>query len=121
MIETLKQWLHCTWMEDRKREKTRCLCCGECCKAFGGHLHTSKRDLERWQSEGRSDLLDRVNRLGWIWVDPQTKQLEDPCPFIEQTGPQTAICSIYETRPDICRDYPTLAHSHRCLRGGFLK
>ena len=120
MIDTLKRWLRNS-KPGRERQETRCLCCGSCCDAFGGHLHASKRDLKRWQDEGRQHLLDRVNRLGWIWVDAQTKQLEKACPFIERMGPDTACCSIYETRPDICRDYPTLAHGHRCLRGGFLK
>lgn len=119
MLETLKRWFRSKKTRAEKQQ-TRCLCCGECCKSFGGHLNASRLDLERWRSQGRTDLLDRVNRLGWIWVDPLTKQPEEPCPFLERTGPDTACCSIYETRPAICRDYPTLAHGRRCLRGGFL-
>jgi len=120
MIEALKLWLQ-SMTTGRKRQETGCACCGECCAAFGGHLNASGTDLKRWRSQGSTDLLERVNRLGWIWVDPRTKQPEQSCPFIERTGPDTACCSIYETRPDICRDYPTLAHGRRCLRGVFLK
>lgn len=120
MIEALKRWLRSRTTR-REKQETRCACCGSCCEAFGGHLNASRTDMERWRKQGRKDLLDRVNRLGWIWVDPQTKQPEQTCPFIERTGPDTACCSIYETRPAICRDYPTLAHGRRCLRGGFLK
>ena len=119
MIEVMKQWLQSA-VTGRKKQETRCLCCGDCCRAFGGHLNASRTDLERWRSQGRTDLLDRVNRLGWIWVDPETKQLQD-CPFLERTGPKTVCCGIYETRPAICRDYPTLAHGRRCLHGVFLK
>lgn len=105
----------------QKRAETRCACCGNCCEAFGGHLNASKFDLERWQREGRDDLLDRVNRLGWIWVDPVTKEREDFCPFIRKIDEERKICAINETKPAMCRDYPTLAHGRRCLRGVFMK
>lgn len=70
---------------------------------------------------GREDLLVRVNRLGWIWTDPQTGKPEPRCPFLLRTGPDAAHCAIHEIKPDICRAYPTLAHGRRCLRGGYLQ
>ena len=78
-------------------------------------------DLDRWRREGREDLLQRVNRLGWIWVDPVTKQLEESCPFIVKISDEKSVCAIQDTKPDICRDYPTLDHGKSCLRGVFLK
>ncbi len=99
---------------------TRCLCCGQCCEAFGGHLQASPSDLERWRQRGREDILRRVSSIGWLWIDPETGALADRCPYLEETGPQTKVCAIYEDRPEICRDYPTLAHGKRCLRGVFL-
>lgn len=122
MLDTLKSWLQPgTSAPSAAQKETRCLCCGKCCRYFGGHLHASAHDMERWKKQGRDDLLNRVNRLGWIWVDPETKQMLDPCPFLEQADEQRWICSINETKPDICRDYPTIAHEFRCLSGGFLK
>lgn len=97
-----------------------CLQCGECCEAFGGHLHVSPRDLQRWREAGRQDLLDSVNHLGWLWVDPQTKRLIDPCPHIDRSDPEYVRCAIHAIKPDMCRDYPTLAHGKRCQRGVFL-
>jgi Fe-S-cluster containining protein len=97
-----------------------CLQCGQCCESFGGHLHASPRDLKRWREQGRQDLLDGVNRLGWIWVDPQTKQPLDTCPHLDRSDPLHARCGIHEVKPDMCRAYPTLAHGNRCLRGVFL-
>ena len=120
MIEAITHWLK-RHLNDEEKKETRCLCCGDCCESFGGHLNASKWDLERWRNQGREDLLVRVNRLGWIWTDGQTGQMVDRCPFIERVDERTAICSIQETKPDICRAYPTLAHGRRCLHGVFLK
>jgi Fe-S-cluster containining protein len=83
-------------------------------------LHATPRDLQRWREAGRLDLLDRVNRLGWIWVDPQTRQPLTTCPHIDRSDPEHVRCAIHEIKPDMCRDYPTLAHGKRCLRGVFL-
>ncbi len=120
MITILESWLGLN-TEPQEEGKPGCLACGECCKAFGGHLNASRTDLERWRLLGREDILSRVIGRGWIWVDPDTKKPEAMCPFLEKTGPENSICAIYDIRPDICRDYPTLAHGRRCLRGGFLK
>lgn len=98
-----------------------CLRCGACCEAFGAHLHASKADVERWTRLGREDLLRRVGRRsGWIWLDPETGSLEKTCPFLETVGPDARGCGIHDVKPDMCRDYPTLAHGRRCLRGVFL-
>lgn len=97
-----------------------CLCCGACCENFGGHLSASRADLERWRRLGREDLLRRVSAIGWLWMDPDRGVLEERCPFLQRTGPESAICTIYDVKPDMCRDYPTLAHGRRCLRGVFL-
>lgn len=121
MLETLKEYFHCFTHHPISEAEKGCFSCGRCCESFGGHLHASERDLKRWRDQGREDLLSRVNRLNWIWVDPQTKQLLDPCPFLQRIAPDRQICSINDTKPDICRDYPTLAHGHRCLTGVFLK
>lgn len=120
MLNELKKLL-CPDMAIAGQIVNGCACCGRCCESFGGHLNASQRDIERWKSEGRDDLLARVNHLGWIWVDPRTGRLEDPCPFIEKSADNCGLCLIHDTKPDICRDYPTLAHGHRCLSGVFLK
>lgn len=97
-----------------------CLRCGRCCESFGGHLNASRADLARWRRLGREDLLRRVSAIGWIWIDPETGLLEKACPFLERVGPDRQICTINDVKPDMCRDYPTLAHGRRCLRGVFL-
>jgi Fe-S-cluster containining protein len=116
MLFTLVNWLQ-GGRSERKVRQTGCLACGKCCELFGGHLRATTADLDRWRRLGENHLLDRVNRLGWIWVDPQTRRPVPTCPFLEATGPETKTCTIHAHKPDMCRDYPTLAHGHRCLRG----
>ena len=115
MNESFWDWL---WgiIKGTRRLKNACVSCGECCKSFGWHLNASKTDLDRWRREGREDLLSSVNRLGWIWMDPQTGEPLETCPFLVRDETK-GLCSIHETKPAMCRDYPTLAHGHRCLRG----
>lgn len=102
------------------KEPATCQQCGQCCESFGDHLLASPHDLKRWHEHGRQDLLASTNRLGWIWVDPETKRRVAPCPHIDRSDPERVSCKIYGDRPDICRHYPTLAHGKRCLRGVFL-
>lgn len=120
MLKALTAWL-CTVSSPEKAHESRCRCCGCCCKAFGGHLQASKADLERWQQQQRHDLLSRVNRLNWIWINPDTGQPEETCPFITFVDDETSTCSINDTKPSICRDYPTLATGYQCMRGIVLK
>ena len=106
------------WFKDMFRKKSEgCLACGDCCKEFSWHLKASERDIERWRQLGRDDLLSRVNRLGWIWVEPRTKKRLPVCPYLVRTTPEKAHCAIHDIKPDICRAYPTLAHDRCCIRG----
>lgn len=105
---------------DTPPAKEQCACCGRCCASFGWRLLATDHDLQRWRRENRADLLSRVNRLGWLWMDPHTAQLESRCPFLKEDGPGRYICLINDTKPDMCRDYPTLAHGLRCLGSSFL-
>lgn len=118
-MPSLTDWLRRAFAP-RPKVPRQCLCCGQCCEAFGGHLEASQADLDRWRRLGREDLLRRVSGIGWIWIDPETGTLEDDCPFLERVSPERAICSIQEIKPDICRAYPTIAHGNACLRGVFL-
>jgi len=113
MFEHLKKWL-----EVMNNRNITCACCGKCCELYGGHLHAYDSDIKRWKSEGREDLLQMVNYLGWIWVDPVTKEPLGRCPFIQSSETSDLVlCSINDTKPLICRDYPPMEHGRRCIRG----
>ncbi len=100
-----------------QKEPASCLACGECCRQFSWHLKVSARDIDRWKRLGRADLLARTNRLGWIWIDPETKSRLSVCPYLVQSSPDKAHCAIHDIKPDICRAYPTHETRHQCIRG----
>jgi len=104
--------------------------CGLCCTLYRGTNWARISDLLRWYDEGRPDILVhviastkdgepvncmRVTRetLGGLicrdgWVDPDTRQYIERCPFLRQAGEKRWICSIHDTKPDICRSYNPL-------------
>lgn len=83
-----------------------CTQCGRCCTNadFMERIGISKPDTDRWQREGRTDILARLGEdAGW--------KSAGPCPFLVPAGDQRLVCSIYETRPATCREYPmAVAH-----------
>jgi Fe-S-cluster containining protein len=95
----------------------KCRCCGQCClnliDAYNGCV--SDADLDRWRKLGRSDLLDRVrtldlgpdNKLHTAWVDPDSGEDVDRCPWLlDRTDQKGHLCGIEEIKPDHCRAYP---------------
>ncbi|MDO3380170.1 YkgJ family cysteine cluster protein [Geoalkalibacter halelectricus] len=105
---------------DKPVQRRGCLGCGTCCEHFGGYLHASDADLERWRQLGRHDLLEMVNSLGWIWVDPKENRRGGRCPFLKRIDGEKAHCAIHDIKPDICREYPSLDHGRHCVRGIYI-
>jgi hypothetical protein len=94
-----------------------CRCCGHCClnlvDAYNGCV--SDADLKRWEQLGRSDITDRVetlslgpgNNLHTAWIDPETGDDVDRCPWLlDMLGQKGYLCGIEEIKPDHCRAYP---------------
>lgn len=94
-----------------------CRACGICCELYGHALRASASDLARWQGEGRHDLLLRVGADRRLWCDPATGAHLEDCPFLRRSPRQAALCRIHSTKPELCRDYPTVAHRSRCVCG----
>lgn len=105
------------WSRGRRRPPRGCRACGVCCEVFADALSASGQDLLRWRAQGRLDLLARVGAGRELWVDPSNGERESTCPFLGRTGPDGALCAIHDTKPDLCRRYPTPAHGSRCLLG----
>lgn len=82
--------------------------CGKCCKELPIEVFAS--DIRRWLFEKRYDILEQVSFLdnypslgtGGFYVIETVKAPKRPCPFLNQDG----LCSIHNTKPRICRDYP---------------
>ena len=99
------------------RRKFKCRCCGHCCRnlvdAYNGCV--SDADLQRWQEKGRGDLTARVqtldlgpdNQLHLAWVDPQTGESVECCPWLlDRPDGKGTLCAINDIKPDHCRAYP---------------
>ena len=99
--------------------KTTFVCrgCGHCClnlpDAYNGCV--SEADVQRWRRNGRLDILKRLdavdlgpgNRLYLAWLDPETGEDVDRCPWLlERIDRHGFLCGIDDIKPDHCRDYP---------------
>ncbi|MFP4119269.1 MAG: YkgJ family cysteine cluster protein [Candidatus Woesearchaeota archaeon] len=77
-----------------------CGSCRNCCT--GTLVRVREADLEKWQKGQKYQILICLDR----WVDGTTylKHKDDgseECLFLTENG-----CSIYEDRPDVCREFP---------------
>lgn len=83
-----------------------CRRCGACCLPGLALVHDE--DIERWKKEQRDDILHIVDHYQPMWAgdhlfNPDGHQING-CPFLQlQDGLLT--CSIYETRPIVCRRF----------------
>lgn len=103
-------------------EGFNCKLCGLCCKLRGAYQnYATDEDYQRWQIEGREDILEfvAVNDLGFdmngdqrclynVWVEPKTENFLDGCPFLTKLpNEDKLICSIHDTKPWHCRSFPS--------------
>ena len=92
-----------------------CTRCGKCCLPESGYMDTlsaTTADMRRWRREKRADILAYADDFGRtsggadLWFKPDGRECSR-CPFVRrERGRQTYRCGIYETRPEVCRDYP---------------
>ena len=97
---------------DFSRELIPCRQCGSCCGPFFA-LYVEEQDEQRWQREGRTDLLDRLDRererVRWDEAGPydvETGERLERCVFRITLPDGRILCGIHETKPRICLDYP---------------
>jgi len=100
-----------------KSKGFNCRRCGHCCltlvDAYRGCV--SDGDLDRWRTAGRADLLSRIdsldlgrgNILHLAWIDPETGEDAERCPWLLDL-PEGAghLCGIESIKPDHCRRFP---------------
>ena len=73
---------------------------------FIAYVHPE--DIERWEKEGRLDIINRIRDSGIIWmgdriIDKYGEKVNS-CIYLNQDGALFS-CEIYNTRPLVCRSY----------------
>ena len=90
------------------KEPRSCLRCGKCC--FVDLIaYAQQEDFDRWRAENRQDILSVIKKHHLTWagdrmVSTETGDNQRECHFLYAKGKEW-LCSIYETRPSVCRDY----------------
>tara|TARA_Y100000782_G_C10170836_1_gene259704 strand:- start:1289 stop:1786 length:498 start_codon:yes stop_codon:yes gene_type:complete len=85
---------------DNAFEEIDCLTCANCCKTTGP-LFTDK-DIERLSGHLRMKPSQFVEQYLRIDEDNDYVLQQVPCPFLGEDN----YCSVYESRPKACREYP---------------
>ena len=89
-------------------EPRSCLRCGKCC-FVDLTAYAEQEDFERWRAENRQDILNIINNRHLTWAGDRMVSTESgdtprECYFLYSKGNEW-LCSIYETRPALCRKY----------------
>jgi Fe-S-cluster containining protein len=87
--------------------KIECNQCGRCCKEVT--INVSQTDILRWKEEDRTDILKEVSwvnnyprkNTGGFYIAKTTFNPKQSCPFYKDD-----VCSIHDTKPKACKDYP---------------
>lgn len=94
-MDTIVQQLH-----DEISEKIDCLTCANCCRSLGPAIYD--KDIERMAKALRIKPSEVVSSYLRIDEDGDYVFKSMPCPFLMDDN----YCSIYESRPKACREYP---------------
>ena len=70
--------------------------------------YVSPEDIARWQSEGRFDIIARLEKNQVMWagdrIITRSGGKVTSCFYLNFDG-SLFFCEIYSTRPRVCRDY----------------
>jgi Fe-S-cluster containining protein len=94
-------------MNSRENGGVACRRCGACCRV-DMVAYISSEDIQRWENEGRQDIIARLRDNDVMWagdqiVDKFGERVRD-CVYLNGDGTLFS-CEIYETRPLICRNF----------------
>lgn len=87
-------------LHDTYSESIDCLNCANCCRTLGPRI--TDKDVERMAKTLRMKTTDLINK--YLHTDEEGDMVFQsmPCPFLGDDN----YCSIYESRPKACREYP---------------
>jgi Fe-S-cluster containining protein len=92
-----------------------CRSCGACCLGGlddgRGWADCTVEDVKRMTAQVRAQLVS-IKYGSWIHTEARaatpttsTKEFGEVCSFLRGTPGKRVSCRIYETRPDVCRNY----------------
>lgn len=81
-------------------EEVDCLACANCCKTTSPIFYQT--DIERAAKALRVKPGDFIEKYLRVDEDKDYVLKSSPCPFLDNDN----YCSIYESRPKACREYP---------------
>ncbi len=87
-------------LHDEAVAATDCLACGNCCRSLGPMILT--KDIDLMAKSLRVKPAEIIDRYLHSDEDGDMVFRTMPCPFLGDDN----YCSIYESRPRACRDYP---------------
>jgi Fe-S-cluster containining protein len=85
---------------DEVFQEVDCLTCANCCKTTSPIFYST--DIERAAKTLRMKPGDFIEKYLRIDEDRDYVLKGSPCPFLDNEN----YCSIYESRPKACREYP---------------
>lgn len=94
-MDTIVQELH-----EEVSENIDCLSCARCCRTLGPAIYD--KDIERIAKALRIKPSEVVASYLKVDEDGDYVFKTMPCPFLQADN----YCSIYESRPKACREYP---------------
>jgi Fe-S-cluster containining protein len=84
-----------------------CVKCAACCR--DNKVVLDEQDLARFRDGGRVDLLKRTSKKGIIRLLPLVRTKDKSCIHLGKD----LLCTIYEVRPNMCREFP--AGTEQCM------
>lgn len=87
-------------LHEEASERIECLECANCCKSLGPAIYD--KDIERMAKALRMKPSEVVETYLRVDEDKDYVFKTMPCPFLMPDN----YCSIYESRPKACREYP---------------
>lgn len=87
-------------LHEKVTKNTDCLKCANCCRSLGPRI--TDKDVDRMAKALRLKSNDLIAKYLKVDEDGDTVFQSMPCPFLGSDN----YCSIYESRPKACREYP---------------
>jgi uncharacterized protein len=87
-------------VHDQISKRTDCLSCANCCRTLGPRI--TDKDVERISKALRTKASEVIDSYLRVDEDGDLVFKTMPCPFLGSDN----YCSIYESRPKACREYP---------------